>query len=235
MAVSIELDGKVAFVSGAAGGLGAGIAQRLADAGAFVIVHTGRSGPTGGDLSDARTAASVIERAFAERGRLDIVVNNAALQPVSAFREIAETEWDDVVGAGLSAVHHVTKAAGSRLEAGGSIINVASIEGLQPALGHAHYSTVKAGVIMHTRAAAGELGERGIRVNSVSPGLINKEGLEDEWPDGVDRYLDAAPLGRLGEPLDVANAILFLASDLSAWTTGANLVVDGGVLTRSTW
>jgi NAD(P)-dependent dehydrogenase (short-subunit alcohol dehydrogenase family) len=84
---------------------------------------------------------------------------------------------------------------------------------------------------MHTRAAALELGPHGIRVNAVSPGLIDREGLERDWPDGVSRYLDAAPLGRLGRPDDVADACLFLASPAARWITGADLVVDGGVLT----
>lgn len=235
MAVVIDLEGKVAFVSGATAGLGAGIADRLVEAGAFVFRHAGRTGPDGGDLGDPQIVESVLSRAHAQHGRLDIVVNNAGLQPVSAFTEIDAQEWDAVVGAGLSALHHVTQAAARMMTPGSSIVNIASIEGLQPAMGHAHYSTVKAGVIMHTRTAAAALGHMGIRVNSVSPGLIDRQGLAENWPDGVNRYLTAAPLARLGTPLDVANAVLFLASDLSSWTTGSNLVVDGGVLSRSTW
>ncbi|NNF52957.1 MAG: SDR family oxidoreductase [Acidimicrobiales bacterium] len=231
----IDLEGKVAFVSGASAGLGAGIADRLADAGASVYRHSGRTGPDGGDLGDPQVVESVLRRAYAQHGRLDIVVNNAALQPVSSFTEITGEEWDGVVAAGLTAVHHVTQAAAELMSGGGAIVNIASIEGLQPAMGHAHYSTVKAGVIMHTRTAAAALGHRSIRVNSVSPGLIDRQGLAEGWPDGVNRYLSAAPLARLGQPLDVANAVVFLASDLSAWITGANLVVDGGVLSRSTW
>ncbi|MDX1577627.1 MAG: SDR family oxidoreductase, partial [Gemmatimonadota bacterium] len=94
-----------------------------------------------------------------------------------------------------------------------------------------HYNASKAGVLMHTRAAAGELGPRGIRVNAVSPGLIRRPGIEEQWPEGVERWRAACPLERMGEPGDVADACLFLASDAARWITGANLVVDGGTLT----
>ena len=117
----------------------------------------------------------------------------------------------------------------------GAIVNIASIEGLQPADGHSHYAASKAAVLMHTRAAALELGRHGIRVNAVAPGLIERVDLAADWPDGVRRWQSACPLGRLGQPDDVADAVLFLASDAARWITGATLVVDGGMLTRSTW
>src|SRR6202035_3957499 len=115
-----------------------------------------------------------------------------------------------------------------------AIVNVSSIEGLQPAYDHSHYAASKAAVIMHTRAAALELGRAGIRVNSVSPGLIDAEGLAEAWPEGVARWQAAAPLERLGDPSDVADAVLFLVSPAARWVSGANLVVDGGVLTHNT-
>jgi len=126
------------------------------------------------------------------------------------------------------------RSRGFDAQALGDIIH--SIEGVQPAFHHSHYAASKAAVIMHTRAAAFELGRRGIRVNCVSPGLIDVEnGLEHEWPSGVERWHAAAPLHRLGRPADVADAVLFLASPAARWITGANLVVDGGVLTHNTW
>ncbi len=118
---------------------------------------------------------------------------------------------------------------------GGAIVNVASIEGLQPAAGHSHYAASKAAVIMHTRAAALELGAQRIRVNAVAPGLIDRAGLADAWPDGVGRWLAACPLERLGTTEDVADAVLFLLSDAARWITGTTLVVDGGMLARPTW
>jgi NAD(P)-dependent dehydrogenase (short-subunit alcohol dehydrogenase family) len=114
----------------------------------------------------------------------------------------------------------------------GAIVNIASIESENPAPQHSHYSAAKAAVVMYTRTAALELGGKGIRVNCVSPGLIWREGLDRDWPEGVNAYLQAVPLGRLGQPDDVADACLFLASSAARWITGANLIVDGGVLTH---
>jgi NAD(P)-dependent dehydrogenase (short-subunit alcohol dehydrogenase family) len=115
---------------------------------------------------------------------------------------------------------------------GGSIVNISSIEGEVPMPGHAHYNAAKAGVAMHTRTAAAELGGHGIRVNAVAPGLIRREGLEDDWPEGVASWRSGCPLGRLGEPDDVADACLFLASAASRWITGTTIRVDGGFLSR---
>jgi 3-oxoacyl-[acyl-carrier protein] reductase len=141
---------------------------------------------------------------------------------------MTEEEWETVVRANLKSVQLCTQAAARRMPQGGAIVNVASIEGLQPMPDHAHYAASKAAVLMHTRAAALELGSRGIRVNAVSPGLLGREGLEAEWPEGVERWLRVVPLGRMGTSRDVADACLFLASEAARWITGANLVVDGG-------
>ncbi|MGI9610731.1 MAG: SDR family NAD(P)-dependent oxidoreductase [Acidimicrobiia bacterium] len=233
--LQIDLSGRVAVVTGASAGIGAEIATVLTEAGATVVRHSGRSGDNPADLSDPTQVQEFLTRTDAGYGRLDIVVNNAALQPVTPFDQISPREWNDVVGAGLSAVHFITQTAGSLMGEGSTIVNVASIEGLQPAVAHSHYSTVKAAVIMHTRAAAAELGPKGIRVNSVSPGLIDADGLAEAWPDGVDRYTRAAPLGRLGTARDIGLCIAFLASDLAQWITGTNVVVDGGVLATATW
>jgi NAD(P)-dependent dehydrogenase (short-subunit alcohol dehydrogenase family) len=135
-------------------------------------------------------------------------------------------------------VFSVTQTAAARLRAagrGGAVVNIASIEGADPAAGHAHYSTSKSGVLMFTRSAALEYGEFGIRVNAVSPGLIRRERLESEWPDGIARWTSKAPLQRLGEAADVADAVLFLLSPAARWISGANLVVDGGMSTVSRW
>jgi len=147
-------------------------------------------------------------------------------------------DWDRVVTANLTSVHLVTQAVASRLRAAGrpgAIVNIASIEAHNVAPAHSHYAAAKAGVLMYTRAAARELGPLGIRVNSVSPGLIWRAGLDEAWPEGVTRYRAAAPLERLGQFDDVADACLFLLSPASRWITGADLVVDGGVLTNRTF
>lgn len=118
---------------------------------------------------------------------------------------------------------------------GGSIVHIASIEGSRPAVGHAHYSASKAGLIMFARSAALEYGARGIRVNTVSPGLIDRPGLDRDWPEGVARWHAAAPLRRLGCPEDIGDACVFLASPSASWITGHDLVVDGGVSAHPTW
>ena len=246
----IRLDGRVIVVTGAGGGIGGGIARRLMAAGATVVAHT-RASPvdhlvdTGGepvatvtaDLTEPDAAERVVQAAV-DHGRIDGLVNNAGIQPVVHFTEMSDGQWTEMIDTNLNAVHRLTAAAAEAMRAqgtGGSIVHMASIEGRQPTDFHGHYATAKAGLLMHARAAAGALGPHGIRVNSVSPGLIDRPVLADDWPEGVDRWHAAAPLGRMGTPEDVGDACVFLCSDLARWITGADLVVDGGVLTRPTW
>jgi 3-oxoacyl-[acyl-carrier protein] reductase len=177
----------------------------------------------------------VVDEAFAHHGRLDAVVNNAGVQPVEPLPDMTTEQWQSVVDINLTGPFAVTQAAASLLPAGGSVTHIASIEGSHPAPGHAHYAASKAALIMHARAAALEYGPRGIRVNTVSPGLITRPGIESQWPEGVARWRSAAPLTRLGTPEDIGNACVFLASDLASWITGHDLVVDGGVTARPTW
>ena len=252
----LDLSGRVVLVTGAGAGIGSGIALRFAEAGASVAVHYHRSEAgarevvsriaargggamaVGGDLTDRRSVEAVVERVCADAGVPDVLVNNAGIYPVSPILGLEEREWDQVVDANLKSVHLVTQAVARRLRdasASGAIVNIASIEASNVAPAHSHYVAAKAGVVMYTRASARELGPLGIRVNAVSPGLIWKPGLDEAWPDGVQRYTRAAPLGRLGRFDDVADACLFLASDASRWVTGAELVVDGGVLTNSAY
>jgi NAD(P)-dependent dehydrogenase (short-subunit alcohol dehydrogenase family) len=120
-------------------------------------------------------------------------------------------------------------------EQGGSITLIASVEGSRPARGHAHYASAKAGMIMLARSAALEYGAVGIRVNTVSPGLVERPGLDEQWPEGVARWRGAAPLGRLGRPEDIGDATVFLASPLARWITGHDLVVDGGMGVAPAW
>ena len=246
----LDLTGRVIVVTGAGGGLGTGIARRLVAAGADVLAHT-RSSPvrvTGGDgeplptvTADLVTAdgpADVVGRTLELRGRIDGLVNNAAIQPRAPLADLADDEWEAMLATDLTAAHRLTTLAARAMidgGRGGSIVHIASIEATQPAPDHEHYGVAKAGLVMHARAAASAYGRHGIRVNAVSPGLIDRDGLADQWPDGVTRWLAAAPLGRLGTPDDVGDACVFLCSELSRWITGVDLVVDGGVLTRPTW
>ena len=248
----LDLSGTVTLVTGASGGIGGGIATRFAEAGSAVAVHYHRNAAraaavvagiesAGGtavavaaDLS-SDTACHELVRAVTDwAGRLDTLVNNAGIQPVEPLPGMSVAGWRAVIEANLTSAFSCTQAA-AEVMTGGSVVHIASIEAARPAVGHAHYSSAKAALVMHARAAALEYGPRGIRVNTVSPGLIDRPGLAADWPEGVDRWRRAAPLTRLGTPTDVADACLFLASPLATWITGHDLVVDGGVSAHPTW
>lgn len=242
----VDLTGRVVVVTGAGGNIGTGIVQRFVAAGATVVAHT-RASPvdhlTGGqavstvtvDLTADDGPRRLVDVVLREHGRLDVLINNAGIQPVVEFEQIADADWREMLEVNLTAAHRLTQATAAVMRGGGAVVHVASIEAHQPAAGHAHYATAKSALVMAARAAALELGAKGIRVNSVSPGLIDRPGLAEAWPEGVDRWLAAAPLGRLGTPADVGDACVFLASPLARFITGADLIVDGGVLTHPTW
>jgi len=244
----LDVAGRVVAVTGAGSGLGRGIAARFAEAGARVVAHhrasrdgalalAERLGPAravavGGDLSREADAQALVGRAVEAFGRLDVLVNNAGTYPLAGLLDMTAAQWDEVVAANLTSVFLCTRAAARQMVAqggGGAVVNVTSIEAESPLPSHSHYAAAKAGAAAHTRAAAQELGRHGIRVNAVAPGLVWREGIEEAWPEGVARYLAAAPLGRLGRPEDVADACLFLASPAARWITGASLVLDGGL------
>ena len=247
----IGLAGRVVVVTGAGGNIGAGIAARMAAAGATVVSHTrsspvepvgGRSGRPGlvvtADLTTSGGPRRVVDAALERYGRLDGMVNNAGIQTVAGFAELTDPEWSEMIATNLTATHRLTQAAAGAMasqESGGAIVHIASVEGSYPAPGHGHYSVSKAGVIMHARAAAQTYGSAGVRVNVVSPGLISRPGIAEAWPDGVGRWKEACPLGRLGTPEDIGDACVFLCSDLARWITGAELLVDGGVMSNPTW
>ena len=242
-----DFAGEVVLVTGASGGIGAGLARRFAGAGARVAVHYHANRPGaetlaaeiggaafGADLSAEPGCEGLMAAVAEELGPVDHLINNAGLQPVKGFSEIDGRDIAEMMAANLAAPTLLTRAL-ARAGRKASVVNIASIEGLQPAAGHSHYAASKAALIMATRAAALELGTKGIRVNSISPGLIDTGGLEANWPEGVKRWRDVVPLGRLGRPEDIADAALFLCSEAAGWITGANLVVDGGVLSAPTW
>lgn len=245
---------RVVLVTGAGRGVGAAIARRFAQAGARVAVHYHSSADAAlalvseleqsgagtrafsADLTQEEAVRDLFAQVRARFGRLDVLVNNAGSYPVTPLLELSGAEWEQVMAANLRSLFLCTReAARWMVDAGegGVVVNIASIEAQHPAPGHSHYDAAKAGVIAFTRSAALELGANGIRVNAVSPGLIWRAGIEQDWPQGVASWQAAAPLGRMGQPHEVADACLFLASPAARWITGTNLVVDGGISARS--
>ncbi|RLA33227.1 MAG: short-chain dehydrogenase [Gammaproteobacteria bacterium] len=252
----LNLFGRRALVTGASGNIGRGIALRLAEAGAEVVVHFLRDADGAAQtVATIKTAGGTAVAVQADLGSapavndfftqldsagdvVDLVVNNAAIQPVTEFADISAEQWRDVMSANLDSAFFVIQAAARRMRdrgVAGAIVNIASIEGSDPSGGHSHYATSKAGLLMLTRACALEYGHDGIRCNAVSPGLIERPGIEQSWPDGVARWREKAPLGRMGDVSDVADAVLFLLSPAARWISGTDLLVDGGMSAVSRW
>ena len=236
------------LVTGASGGIGSAIALEFAVEGAAVAVHYlsnaagaatcvetitrmgGRAVSFEADLTDEGQCSDLVVHVTQHLGPLDVLVNNAAIQPTQSLSAMTAAEWRAMFEANTTSAFSCSRAAAQSMsKRGGSIIHVASIEAKHPASDHAHYSASKAALIAHARSAALEYGRLNIRVNSVSPGLIGRPGLESEWPDGVSRFRRKAPLRRIGLPADVARACVFLASSDASWITGHDLVVDGGM------
>ena len=245
-----DLSDAQILVTGSAGNIGSAICRRLADAGARVALHY-HSNPdqaqqlrdtlgngafaVQADLSSSKDIEALFQN-LAEQGfELTGVVNNAADQSIATLSELSIEQWRHTMATNLDAVMLICQRAIKQFAQGSSIVNISSIESLDPAQGHGHYATSKAGLNMLTRAFALEHGDQGIRINSISPGLIHRKGIETGWPEGVARWQKRAPLTRLGTPEDIADATLFLLSDAARWITGTNLVVDGGMSAQNKW
>lgn len=200
-----------------------------------------------GDLSQPGAADALIADAVRALGGLDGLINNAGIQPLAALADTSRAAWDEVLDTNLGAVFEVSRAAAFAMGEGAGegagddaardrwITHIASIEASRPAPAHAHYAVAKAGLVMHARAAALELGSSGIRVNTVSPGLVARPGLAEAWPEGVTSWEAHAPLGRLATSTDIGNACVLLASSAASFITGQDLAVDGGMLATPGW
>ncbi len=244
------LDGKVVIITGASRGIGKGIAELFSAQGAHVAFtyasseekaraleaglnqNGGRSKGYKSDASDFNAAAALVEEVVKEFGTVDILVNNAGITRDNLLMRMSEEQWDEIMTVNLKSVFNLTKAViKPMLKArSGSIINMSSVVGVKGNAGQSNYAASKAGIIGFTKSIAAELGSRNIRCNAIAPGFIETEmtGALDEKV--VQQWRDTIPLKRGGSSLDVANATLFLASDMSTYITGQTLHVCGGML-----
>jgi 3-oxoacyl-[acyl-carrier protein] reductase len=235
-----SLEGKTALVTGASRGIGRAVATELAQAGASVVLGY-RSGKeeaeslaaelgaraVQADVSSAEEAARLVE----EAGDLDILVNNAGLTRDGLLARMSDDDWRVVIETNLSSVFYTCRAVCRPMmkERAGSIVNISSIVGVHGNWGQTNYAASKAGIIGFTKSLARELGSRNIRANVVAPGYV-KTQLTDVLPEeATGAMLQNTPLGRLGEPADVAGAVRFLCSDEASFITGEVLLVDGGL------
>jgi glucose 1-dehydrogenase len=244
-----ELEGKVAIVTGASSGIGYAIAQHFAEHGAAVAINYvahvddahelveeiqaagGRAIAIEGDISDAKAVESLVTTTVETFGRLDVLVNNAGIEQHTPLLEIEEADWDRTLAVNLKGPFLCLQATAKRMQkGGGSIVNISSIHEDFPFPGSTPYVAAKGGLRMLMRNASLELAPYGIRVNNVAPGAIatpiNAATLAD--PAKVKEVQRIVPLRRFGEPAEVAEVVLFLASDRASYVTGSTYYVDGG-------
>ena len=247
---SFSLEGRVALITGARRGIGRGIALTFAEAGADVaicdiVVEGGemeavaeeikklgrRSLAVQADVTQKAQVDNLVKRVEDELGAVDILVNNAAIFIHTPLLETPEDEWDKVIDTNLKGYYLCSQAVGRRMvqQKRGNIINIASTDAFYLDRSYTPYGAAKAGVVRLTRGMAMELGSYNIRVNAIAPGWV-KTNLNKVDPETYRQITAKIPMGRWAEPTDVANAALFLASDLSSYVTGATIVVDGGLI-----
>ncbi len=245
------LEGKIALITGASRGIGKGIAEKFAKEGAsiaFTFLSSVEKGKAledelaafgvkakgyKSDAADFKSAEELVNQVIADFGALHIVVNNAGITRDNLLMRMTEESWDEVMNTNLKSVFNITKAVQRQMlkQRYGSIINMSSVVGVNGNAGQANYAASKAGINGFTKSIAKELGSRNIRCNAIAPGFIETEMTAALDQAVVQSWRDGIPLKRGGTPDDVANAALFLASDMSAYVTGQVINVCGGMLT----
>lgn len=245
----INLSGKVAIVTGSSRGIGHAIAETLAKAGAKVMISSRNAGDCdrvvtefqalgytvsgfAADVADTASAQQLVQKTIDTWGEINIVVNNAGIARDNLIMRMKESDWDTVMAVNLKSIFNVSQAAiRPMLKArGGRIINITSVVGQMGNPGQTNYAASKAGIIGFTKSLAREIASRNITVNAVAPGYITTEMTANLNDEAKKRLMDQIPLGRIGETTDVANLVLFLASDLASYITGQVYNVDGGLV-----
>jgi 3-oxoacyl-[acyl-carrier protein] reductase len=245
--MDLQLAGKKALVTGGSRGIGRAIVLALARQGVSVAACYNRPGEAvtslaaelnglgtdshvvQADVSD-ETAVTQLVKGVRERfGRIDVLVNNAGVISHVTVANMSLSEWRRVLDTNLTSMYLITRAALDAIPEGGSVINITSAVAMVGMPGGTHYTASKTGVIGFTRSLCKELGPRGIRANALAPGIIETDQAAGLTPEQRTRYVKLAALARLGNPEDIANVVLFLASDLSRFVSGVTLNVDGGI------
>lgn len=244
------LANKIVLITGASRGIGKAIAEECVRQGATVAFTylsseekaralvaelTANGGKAKGFRSDASNfdqAQQLVDDVVAEFGTVDVLVNNAGITRDTLLMRMTEEQWDEVINTNLKSAFNLTKAVQKPMlkARSGSIINMSSVVGVKGNAGQANYAASKAGLIGFTKSIAAELGSRNIRCNAIAPGFIETEMTDALNPEVVQGWRNGIPLKRGGQPIDVANATVFLASDMSAYITGQTLHVCGGML-----
>lgn len=236
-----RLEGKVVVVTGSARGIGRAIVERLAAEGAKMVISCDMGETTYEqtnvvhkllNVTDREAIKTFVEEVENEYGKIEVLVNNAGITKDNLLIRMGEDQWDAVIDVNLKGVFNMTQAIGKSMFKArkGSIITLSSVVGLHGNAGQTNYSATKGGVIAMTKTWAKELGARNVRANCVAPGFI-KSAMTDILPENVVQgMLDATPLGRMGTVDDIANVVLFLASDESSFITGETIAVTGGLM-----